>query len=123
MIGKTLLTELEAAVPNFMPVVNGLTLVLLPGNLIIKAVIIKAVSAEAHAAQNEIAHLRLLRFFGDSISLAVRLFFVEHVSKIKAIAQVTTDCCMRRAEERFSRSPWRHFIHVIAKNQIHVLLT
>ncbi len=98
MIGKTFLTELEAAVPNSTLVVIGLTLGLLPGIFIIKAV-----SAEAHAAQNEIAHLRLLRFFGDSISLAVRLFFVEHVSKIKAIAQVTTDCCMRRAEERFSQ--------------------
>ncbi len=118
LVGKTFVTVLEAAVPNSKPVVNGLTLVLLPSNLIIKAV-----SAEAHASQNGVAHLRLLPVFGDCIPLAVRLFFVEHASKIKALAQVTADCCMRRAEERFSQSPWRHFIHVIAKNRIHVLLT
>ena len=52
VVGKTFLTELEAAMLNSMPVVNGLTLVLLPGNLIIKAV-----SAEAQAAQNVVAHL------------------------------------------------------------------
>ena len=67
-----------------MSVVNGLTLVLLPGNLIIKAV-----SAEAHAAQNVVAPSPLLPVFGDCIPLAVPHFFVEHASKIKALAQVT----------------------------------
>jgi hypothetical protein len=96
LVGKTVPTELEAAVPNSTSVVNGLTLVLLPGNLILKAV-----SAEAHARRPS----PLLPVVGDCIPLAVPHFFVEHVSKIKELAQVTAVCCMCRAEERFSQSP------------------